>query len=214
MTARCRPPAWPWRRSNLYPRHRRAPAAAELAARLGPVLFVKPANMGSLRGREQGAQRGRVHAGHGAGGSSTTRCWWNRPSSAARSNAPCWATTTRRPACAARSCCAMSSIPTTPYIDEDGAAVVVPADISAQASETIRGGRWTPSARWNARAWRGRRVPDAGRPGHRQRGQHPARLHPHQHVPQAVWQASGMSYPELVTRLIELGASGMRATPC
>ena len=64
--------------------------------------------------------------------------------------------------------------------------------------------RWTPSARWNARAWRGSTcslTPD-GRvivnevntlPGFTRISMYPK-----------LWQASGMSYPELVTRLIEL----------
>ena len=93
----------------------------------------------------------------------------------------------------------------TGHIDEDGAAVVVPADISAQASEGRSvAWRWTPSARWNARGLARVDVfltPD-GRvivnevntlPGFTRISMYPK-----------LWQASGMSYPELVTRLIEL----------
>ena len=92
----------------------------------------------------------------------------------------------------------------TKYIDEDGAAVVVPADISAQASETIRG---VALDAFRALECAGLAQVDVfltsdGR-SHRQRGQHPARLHPHQHVPQAV-AGQRHELPELVTRLIEL----------
>ena len=43
----------------------------------------------------------------------------------------------------------------TKYIDEDGAAVVVPADISAQASETIRGVALDAFRALECAAWRG-----------------------------------------------------------
>ena len=77
---------------------RRQPASAIPA-------FVKPANLGSSVGISRVTSDGELSAGDPHGASSTTARSWSRPvcRTRARSNAPCWATTSPKPRCPARS---------------------------------------------------------------------------------------------------------------
>ena len=76
----------------------------QLSERLGLPLFVKPANQGSSVGVSRWKTAPSSTRRYRWPSASITRCWWSQRSLAARSSARCWATTIRRPACAARSC--------------------------------------------------------------------------------------------------------------
>ena len=90
----------------------------------------------------------------------------------------------------------------TKYISESGAQVVVPADISAEASEAIRAVAITAFRRWSALAWRASMfLTETGDiivnevntlPGFTNISMYPK-----------LWQAAGLSYSDLITRLIE-----------
>ena len=189
----------------LYPRHRRARRYAELAARLGPVLFVKPANMGSSVGVSKVRNEAEFTQAMALALQFDHKVLVEQ------------AIVGREIECAVlgnddpqASVCGEIVLRDefysydTKYIDEDGAAVVVPADISAQASETIRG---VALDAFRALECAGLARVDVfltsdGQvivnevntlPGFTRISMYPK-----------LWQASGMSYPELVTRLIEL----------
>ena len=113
---------------------------AELAARLGPVLFVKPANMGSSVGVSKVRNEAEFTQAMALALQFDHKVLVEQ------------AIVGREIECAVlgnddpqASVCGEIVLRDefysydTKYIDEDGAAVVVPADISAQASETIRG---------------------------------------------------------------------------
>ena len=178
---------------------------AELAARLGPVLFVKPANMGSSVGVSKVRNEAEFTQAMALALQFDHKVLVEQ------------AIVGREIECAVlgnddpqASVCGEIVLRDefysydTKYIDEDGAAVVVPADISAQASETIRG---VALDAFRALECAGLARVDVfltpdGRvivnevntlPGFTRISMYPK-----------LWQASGMSYPELVTRLIEL----------
>ena len=178
---------------------------AELAARLGPVLFVKPANMGSSVGVSKVRNEAEFTQAMALALQFDHKVLVEQ------------AIVGREIECAVlgnddpqASVCGEIVLRDefysydTKYIDEDGAAVVVPADISAQASETIRG---VALDAFRALECAGLARVDVfltsdGQvivnevntlPGFTRISMYPK-----------LWQASGMSYPELVTRLIEL----------
>lgn len=69
----------------------------------GLPMFVKPANQGSSVGVSKVGNEAQYHAAVELALGFDEKCWWSPPSRAAKSNAPCWAMTTRSPAAAARS---------------------------------------------------------------------------------------------------------------
>jgi D-alanine-D-alanine ligase len=73
------------------------------------------------------------------------------------------------------------------YLDEQGAELVIPADIAPGTLEELQqaGGGRIPGDR-RRRDGAGRLLPDAGRPGVPERGEHDPRVHRHLDVPAAV----------------------------
>ena len=122
----------------LYPRHRRAPAA-ELAARLGPVLFVKPANMGSSVGVSKVRNEAEFTQAMALALQFDHKVLVEQAIVGREIECAVLGNDDPQASVCGEIVLRDEFYSDTKYIDEDGAAVVVPADISAQASETIRG---------------------------------------------------------------------------
>ena len=133
----------------------RRPGRARRA--LGLPVFVKPARMGSSVGISKVTDGRRAARARWPRRSSTTRWWWSRPCRTAwRWSARCWATSSPRPRCRARSC---SNADWYDYeakyqAGRDGAGG---ARAAARAGARARAGAWpwTSSAGPTAPAWRG-----------------------------------------------------------
>ena len=176
---------------------------AELAARLGPVLFVKPANMGSSVGVSKVRNEAEFTQAMALALQFDHKVLVEQ------------AIVGREIECAVlgnddpqASVCGEIVLRDefysydTKYIDETAPPWWCRRTSAHKPARRSVAWRWTPSARWNARAAVDVFLTPDGRvivnevntlPGFTRISMYPK-----------LWQASGMSYPELVTRLIEL----------
>ena len=135
-------PVVPFRLITAAELRRDPEAAARRAGRAG-LPPVRQAGQRRLVGRrEQGEGRRPPCCPRCAWPWTTTsRRWPRRRSTRARSSAPCWATTTRRPRCPARSSCTHRDgfySYEAKYVDENGAETRIPADIPPETAQRVR----------------------------------------------------------------------------
>ena len=186
-------------------------AVAQVEAALKYPVFVKPANLGSSVGISKAHDRKELGPAltwppNTTASWSWSRAWAARRPRRASSRSRCWATTTPRPAWWARSFPARSSTTTRPSISREGSVPVIPAKLTKAETKQIRE---MAVAAFRACDLSGlARVdflmePDGKRriflnevntmPGFTRISMYPK-----------LWEATGLSYKDLITRLIEL----------